>query len=238
MSKIIAPECEWSHLLAQLRSVVPEAFNSEGHVLNLIEGTWGWPGHGKHYSTPIDGTELGRMPMIDLETAKRAVRFAAREHETWARTDLDERRRRVRETVDGLRQHRDLIAYLLMWEIGKPYHLACDDVDRCLDGVEWYIDQIEWMLSNRQPLGLISNIASWNYPYSVLVHAVLVQALAGNAVIAKTPSDGGLFALTLGLRLPSGWPACLAGQWIGWCAQRCSGTECRCSVSGVCRREN
>lgn len=201
MSKIIAPVCEWSHLLAQLRSVVPEAFNSEGHVLNLIEGTWGWPGHGKHYSTPIDGTELGRMPMIDLETAKRAVRFAAREHETWARTDLDERRQRVRETVDNLRKHRDLIAYLLMWEIGKPYQLACDDVDRCLDGVEWYIDQIEWMLSNRQPLGLISNIASWNYPYSVLVHAVLVQTLAGNAIIAKTPSDGGLFALTLGFAI-------------------------------------
>lgn len=32
---------------------------------------------------------------------------------------------------------------------------------------------------------------------SVLVHAMLVQALAGNAVIAKTPTDGGLSCLTL-----------------------------------------
>jgi acyl-CoA reductase-like NAD-dependent aldehyde dehydrogenase len=35
----------------------------------------------------------------------------------------------------------------------------------------------------------------------VLVHAMLVQALAGNAVIAKTPTDGGLSCLTLAAAL-------------------------------------
>ena len=47
----------------------------------------------------------------------------------------------------------------------------------------------------------MSNIASWNYPMSVLVHAMLVQALAGNAVIAKTPTDGGVACLTLACAL-------------------------------------
>jgi len=32
---------------------------------------------------------------------------------------------------------------------------------------------------------------------SVQVHAELVQALAGNAVVAKTPSQGGFHAFTL-----------------------------------------
>ena len=32
---------------------------------------------------------------------------------------------------------------------------------------------------------------------SVLLHAVLVQMLAGNAVIAKTPTDGGFSSLSL-----------------------------------------
>ena len=50
-------------------------------------------------------------------------------------------------------------------------------------------------------MGLVSNIASWNYPYSVLMHAALTQILAGNSVIAKTPSDGGLVALTVGCAL-------------------------------------
>jgi acyl-CoA reductase-like NAD-dependent aldehyde dehydrogenase len=141
------------------------------------------------------------MPMIDLDTAKRAVRASAQEHAAWSHIDLDTRKARVAECLTLLRAHRDLIAHLLMWEIGKPLKLAQDDVDRCVSGVEWYLSQIDAMIAGRSPLGVISNIASWNYPYSVLMHAVLVQALAGNAVIAKTPTDGGIFSLTLGFAL-------------------------------------
>jgi acyl-CoA reductase-like NAD-dependent aldehyde dehydrogenase len=199
--KIVLPEAEWPQLLAKVRSVVPEAFDDHGKVLNLLEGRWAEPGHGKHYPSPVDGSELGRYPMIGLDTAKRAVRFAADEWQQWKTIDLDERKRRVMETVSSLREHADLLAYLLVWEIGKPYQQAVVSVDRCLSGVEWYLENIESMLEGREPLGLVSNIASWNYPMSVLMHAVLVQALAGNTVIAKTPSDGGLYALTLSMAM-------------------------------------
>ncbi|MFV9504508.1 MAG: aldehyde dehydrogenase family protein [Oscillochloridaceae bacterium umkhey_bin13] len=201
MAKIIAPGLEWPNLLAQLRAAAPEAFSASGEALNLIGGEWAYPGHGKRYATAVDGSELGRMPMIDLETAKRAVRASATEHATWSQTDLDLRKSRVAACLEALRAERDLIVHLLMWEIGKPYKLACDDVDRCISGVAWYLENIDGMVAGRTPLGVISNIASWNYPYSVLVHAVLVQALAGNAVIAKTPTDGGLYSLTLGFAL-------------------------------------
>jgi acyl-CoA reductase-like NAD-dependent aldehyde dehydrogenase len=99
--------------------------------------------------------------------------------------------------------HRDLLALLLVWEIGKPWRLACADVDRGIDGVRWYVEEIDRQLDvaeagGRGPLpGPVSNIASWNYPVSVQVHAELVQALAGNAVVAKTPSQGGFHCLTL-----------------------------------------
>ena len=201
MSKVIKPEAEWPALTARMRAVAPEAFTPEGQALNLIEGEWQQPGYGKSYQSPVDATPLGRIPMIDLEVALRAVRFGAEEAADWARRDLDERRRLVAECVRLLREQRELLAYLLVWEIGKPYTLALVDVDRCLDGVDWYVENIEPMLEGRKPLGLISNIASWNYPLSVLVHALLVQLLAGNAVIAKTPSDGGLFALTVSLAI-------------------------------------
>jgi acyl-CoA reductase-like NAD-dependent aldehyde dehydrogenase len=131
-----------------------------------------------------------------------AVADACREHEEWGRVDLDERKTRVTAAVDAMTEHRDLLALLLVWEIGKPWRLACADVDRCLDGVRWYVGQIERQLdageTRRGPLpGPVSNIASWNYPMSVQVHAEAVQALAGNAVVAKTPSQGGFHCLTL-----------------------------------------
>ncbi len=201
MGRTFARGADWPSLYAQLRAIAPEAFSADGHVLNLIEGDWGHPGYGKHCFSPVDGTALGSLPMIDLETAKRAVKFTAQEFQTWSRTDLDERRNRVSECLSNLREQRELLARLLIWEIGKPYAQAMTDVDRCISGVEWYVEHIESMMEGRKPLGVISNIASWNYPLSVLVHALLVQVLAGNSVIAKTPTDGGLYALTLSLAI-------------------------------------
>ena len=100
--------------------------------------------------------------------------------------------------VDAMTAERDTLALLLVWEIGKPWRLACADVDRALDGVRWYVEEIERQIAGRRPLpGPVSNIASWNYPMSVQIHAELVQALAGNAVVAKTPSQGGFHTLTL-----------------------------------------
>jgi len=194
---IVAPAAEWDTLIQRLKREVPEAFASDGRILNLIEGEWREPGFGRHYESAVDGRSLGRIPMIDLETARSAVKFAKSESMNWASVDLDERRRRVAECIGKLREQRELIALLLIWEIGKPYAQALTDIDRCLSGVEWYIENIEGLLGRRTPLGLISNIASWNYPMSVLMHAVLVQLLAGNAVISKTPTDGSLFALSL-----------------------------------------
>ena len=139
--------------------------------------------------------------MLDHDTALRAVAAAKKEAPAWAAVDLDERRRRVQACLDLLRQHTDLIGKLLMWEIGKTYKAGYTDIDRCIEGVQWYVDNIEPMLAGRTPLGLVSNIASWNYPFSVLLHAVLSQVLCGNAVIAKTPTDGGFISLSLAFAL-------------------------------------
>lgn len=194
---MILPGAEWETVLARARAAAPEAFDSDGQALNLIEGAWVERGHPKPALSPLDGTPLARLPMVDLETARRAVRFAAREFERWSALDLDERRLRVSACLEELSEHRDLLTLLLVWEIGKPHRQSAVEVERTLSGVAWYVDEIEAMLAGRRPIGLVSNIASWNYPLSVLAHAVMVQALAGNAVIAKTPTGGGLITLTV-----------------------------------------
>ncbi|SHJ27201.1 Acyl-CoA reductase [Hymenobacter daecheongensis DSM 21074] len=201
MPKIISPQVEFSGLLSQMKTITPEVFSADGKFLNLLEGRWQEIGTPREFISPIDGTQLGWMPMLSRETALRAVQFAKGEAPAWAATGLDERRAKVQECLNLLRQHVELIGKLVMWEIGKTYKLGFTDIDRCIDGAQWYLDTIEGMLGQRKPLGLVSNIASWNYPFSVLLHAVLVQALCGNAVIAKTPTDGGFISLSLAFAL-------------------------------------
>jgi acyl-CoA reductase-like NAD-dependent aldehyde dehydrogenase len=183
-------------------SAAPEAFDSD-RLRNLTRGEWRRVGIPGDHVNAVDGSPVPGPPRVDVEEAISAVQHACAEHAKWRQVDLDERRQRVTNAVDTMTEHRDLLALLLVWEIGKPWRLACADVDRCLDGVRWYVGEISRQLAmgspeQRQPLpGPISNIASWNYPMSVQVHAELVQLLAGNAVVAKTPSQGGFHTLTL-----------------------------------------
>ncbi|HMD47369.1 MAG TPA: aldehyde dehydrogenase family protein [Acidimicrobiales bacterium] len=202
MTVKLKPGTSWDETWARCRQATPEAFAAD-RALNLVGGQWRAIGTLGHHVTPVDGSEIPGPARIDRDDALAAVQGAVDEHVAWGRVDLEERRRAVTDALDAMAAHRDLLALLLTWEIGKPWRLACADVDRCIDGVRWYVGEIERQLTGpdgsvRRPLpGPVSNIASWNYPMSVQVHAELVQMLAGNAVIAKTPSQGGFHCLTV-----------------------------------------
>ncbi|MFJ3582560.1 aldehyde dehydrogenase family protein [Streptomyces sp. NPDC090127] len=198
---VLKPGTAWSDAWQRCLTVAPEAFRDDT-VLNLWAGAWQPDGRPLPATSPVDGSPIAGPPRLDAATAHQAVRASLDQHRAWRHLPLPERRARVSTTLDALTAHRELLALLLVWEIGKPWRLAQADVDRAIDGVRWYVDGIDTMVSGRTPLpGPVSNIASWNYPMSVLVHALLVQALAGNAVIAKTPTDGGLGCLTLAAAL-------------------------------------
>ncbi|MFI6474165.1 aldehyde dehydrogenase family protein [Streptomyces sp. NPDC050516] len=200
-SLTLKPGTAWSDAWQRSRAVAPEAFQDD-RVLNLWAGEWHADGRALPATSPIDGTPIAGPPRLDAPTARQAVRASLDQHRAWRHIPLPERRARVSATLDALTEHREQLALLLVWEIGKPWSLAEADVDRAIHGVRWYVDNIDTMLEGRTPLpGPVSNIASWNYPMSVLVHAMLVQALAGNAVIAKTPTDGGVACLTLAAAL-------------------------------------
>ncbi|MEV4710255.1 aldehyde dehydrogenase family protein [Micromonospora sp. NPDC049374] len=217
MALRLADGTSWSDTLARAVAATGEAFDrpvdGTTTLRNLVSGEWRTGGVPTPTRTPVDNSVLVNLPRLDAATAHDAVAHAAAAHTTWADTPLAERKSRVTDALDALTDHRDLLAMLLVWEIGKPWRLACADVDRALDGVRWYVEEIDRMLADgRAPLpGPVSNIASWNYPMSVLVHAELVQLLAGNAVIAKTPSQGGAVCLTVAHALlhRAGLPATL-----------------------------
>ncbi|MGW3247493.1 aldehyde dehydrogenase family protein [Streptomyces sp. NPDC001070] len=201
MTLILKPGTAWTDAWRRCLQAAPEAFHDD-RVLNLWAGTWQADGRVLPTTSPVDGTPIAGLPRLDAGTAHRAVRASLDQHRAWCDVPLPERKARVAAALDALTEHRELLSLLLVWEIGKPWRLAQADVDRAVDGVRWYVDEIDGMLADRTPLpGPVSNIASWNYPMSVLVHAMLVQALAGNAVIAKTPTDGGLACLTLACAL-------------------------------------
>ncbi len=198
---LIKPGTNWDEVYARCRQEAPEAFDAD-RVLNLWGDEWRRVGTPSHAVSPLDGTAIAGPPMVEPEQARQALKATVADHRAWAVVPLEERRARVGACLKGLEAVRETLALLLVWEIGKPYRQAMVEVDRTISGVAWYLDNIEPMLADRRPLqGPVSNIASWNYPLSVLVHSMLVQVLAGDAAIAKAPTDGGVCSLTLSLAI-------------------------------------
>ena len=197
MTLRLKPGTSWSDVYGRAVAAAPEAFE-DGRLRNLVAGQWASTGEPGTAVSPVDGSPIAGPPNLTLDQAREAVAFAADEHAAWGQVPLADRRARVAAAVEAMAEHRDTLALLLVWEIGKPWRSACADVDRCLDGVRWYVQEAGRQLEGRHPLdGPVSNIASWNYPMSVLAHAELVQLLAGNAVITKSPTQGGVSTLTL-----------------------------------------
>lgn len=197
MSLKLKPGTDWADVYHRCVQLAPEAFHDD-RVLNLWDGRWHRDGTVADATSPNDGTPIAGPPFLEPAQARQAVLAAYEQHRQWRHTPLVERKAKVSAAVAEMAEHRELLAMLLVWEIGKPWSAALTDVDRCIDGVRWYVDEADSMLDGRTPLpGPASNIASWNYPMSVLMHAMLVQALAGNAVVSKTPTDGGVASLTL-----------------------------------------
>jgi acyl-CoA reductase-like NAD-dependent aldehyde dehydrogenase len=201
----VPDHAQWSQVLDRVAKVASRGISGD-RLRNLHGGRWQDSGEPSPLVSPVDQSTLGYLSKIDEATALAAVAHAHAQHEEWAEVALADRKARVLGAVEAMTAVRDDLALVLAWEIGKPWKLACADVDRALDGVRWYLDNIDAMLAtdadgrafDRRPLpGPVSNIASWNYPMSVLVHAELVQLLAGNAVVAKTPTQGGAVCLTV-----------------------------------------
>lgn len=210
----------WSVLYRAARALAPEAFTAEGTLAGVWGGQWRAVGTPRQLYSPNDGAALASALDLDVVSAQQAVQASAAEGAAWAALPLDERCARVQAATLALHEHRETLALLLAWEIGKPVAQAFTSVDRMVEGVQWYVQEAGRLIAGRTPVGLVSNIASWNYPLSVLAHSMLVQALAGNIALAKSPSAGGAASVTLAVALArqAGVPLCLvhgSGSLLG-----------------------
>ncbi|MBK1788327.1 aldehyde dehydrogenase family protein [Prauserella cavernicola] len=162
-------------------TVAPEAFRA-GRPLNFWGGLW-----------RADG-----VPELEAADAARAVRAGLNEHRTWTLAPLTERRLRVDATLDDLAAHRELLDRLAG---GGGFADGLAETRECAE-------RIEGLIAGRDPLrGPVSNIAEAQCPAATLVHAMLVQVLAGNAAIVKaTEPAGPALAIATALAARHGLP--------------------------------
>ncbi len=181
---------------------------------NFVDGEWSTPAEGGSEAVlnPATGEELARAPLSSEADVDRAVAAARAAYPGWSTTVPGERALALLRIADAFEARGDEFAELEARNAGKPLQAVKDDeigamVDqlrffagaaRCLEGrsageyLEGYTSYIR-----REPIGVIGQIAPWNYPLMMAVWKIGPALAAGNTVVLKPAETTPLSTLKL-----------------------------------------
>jgi len=117
----------------------------------------------------------------------------------WKRVPLAERVREVQHAAQYFEQHAEEIARDVSMQMGKPIRESRGELKTLLARTRYLVGVAAQALApvpvagkpgftlriEHEPLGVVLDIASWNYPLIVPVNVVVPALLAGNAVLLK-----------------------------------------------------
>jgi glyceraldehyde-3-phosphate dehydrogenase (NADP+) len=165
-------------------------------------------------------TPLGHEAMLTATEAREALDAANRAWRSgegeWPLMPFEGRAAAVERFAQAVEARTDEIARLIMWEIGKPWPSARDEVTRSVDYIRNTLAEHRRMQAEddapqrgtagakthhartqRRPLGKVLCVAPFNYPVNEFLTTVVPALLMGNVVLAKTPRFGVLANLAL-----------------------------------------
>jgi betaine-aldehyde dehydrogenase len=149
---------------------------------------------------PATAEEIAQAPSSGAEDVDRAVAAARKAFPGWAATTPGERALALLRLADAIEARADELAELESANAGKPLQAVKDDeipfmadnlrffagAARCMEGkasgeyMEGYTSIIR-----REPVGVIGQIAPWNYPMMMAVWKIGPALATGNTVVLK-----------------------------------------------------
>jgi len=157
---------------------------------------------------PFSGELVAELPFDTRTDIDRKLDEARVAQLAWARLDVQERVLHVARGMDYFRERSEEVARDVSLQMGKPITQARAELAGMLersdhmlaiaaDVLEPDIMPAEENLHRRiehVPLGVVLNLAAWNYPLLIPVNVVVPALLAGNSVLlkhsARTPLCG------------------------------------------------
>ncbi len=168
-------------------------------------------------ASPYDGALVGEIEWDSPADVEAKLAAACRAHDEWRRAPLDGRLRAVRAGLERFRTAGEDVAREVTRQMGKPIVQARREVDTFLARAEALLALAPAALApevlaekpglhrriEQVPLGVVLDIAAWNYPLLVTVNVLVPALVAGNAVLLKhserTPLTGTTLARLLGV---------------------------------------
>ena len=169
---------------------------------NFIDGAFVDPvdGGAEDVLNPATGEVIARAPLSGVEDVDRAVKAARRAFDTWSSITPGERSLALLRLADRIEAHADELAQLEAENAGKPLEaVKADEIPFMADNLRFFAGaarNLEGKASGeytegytsiirREPVGVIGQIAPWNYPLMMAVWKIGPALATGNTVVLK-----------------------------------------------------
>jgi 1-pyrroline dehydrogenase len=160
---------------------------------------------------PSTGETIAEVPNGTQADVDRAVEAAKRAWPEWRDTTPQERAELLLKLADAIESHADELARVESQNVGKPLAYARDEIPVCSDNLRFFAGAArilegraagEYMrgytsMIRREPIGVVGQIAPWNYPLMMGVWKISPALAAGNVCILKPSEQTPLTTLML-----------------------------------------
>ena len=179
----------------------------------FINGDWSDAADGETGSIIDPATEepIGDVPMGGEADVDRAVAAAREAFEDWSQTTPGERSMMLWRLAQKMEDSADKLARLESSNVGKPMSVASFDVEFSIDNLRFFAGAARvvegkatgeyvkgWTsMVRREPVGVVGQVAPWNYPLMMAIWKLGPALAAGNTVVLKPSSLTPLSALAL-----------------------------------------
>jgi 1-pyrroline dehydrogenase len=171
---------------------------------NFVGGEWvdAVDGATAEIVNPATGEPIAEVPEGTQADVDRAVAAAERALPDWLETTPAERAEALLRLADLLEEHADELAALESRNVGKPLSYARDEIPVSADNLRFFAGAARVLegrsageylrgytsMIRREPIGVVGQIAPWNYPLMMAIWKLAPALAAGNVSVLK-PSE-------------------------------------------------
>lgn len=180
-----------------------------------INGQWHDAEESYELASPYSGEVIAHVAKASIQDVEKAIEGAQQAFQSFKKTTAYERAEILYKVVDIMRQRKEELAEILALEAGKPIAAGLAEIDRTIatyqfaaegakqskgetvpmDAAPGAGDRIGW--TKREPLGVISAITPFNFPFNLVAHKLGPAFAVGNTVVLKPATQTPLSAIVM-----------------------------------------
>ncbi|NLY79842.1 MAG: aldehyde dehydrogenase family protein [Lysinibacillus sp.] len=180
-----------------------------------INGKWEDTKDTYELSSPYSGEIIAKVAKASVQDVERAIEGAHEAFQTFKMTTAYERAEILYKVVDIIRERKQEFAEILAKEAGKPISTGLAEIERTITTYQFSAEAAKQLygetvpmdaapggkdrigFTKRVPLGVVSAITPFNFPFNLVAHKLGPAFAVGNTVVLKPATQTPLSALVM-----------------------------------------